>query len=58
LTLNELHGIISQKMVLFITTAVRTSNPILCKYGLFLNTTEIRVCLQKYCTDIYSGMPV
>jgi hypothetical protein len=27
LTLNGLHGVISQKMVLFITTAVRTSNP-------------------------------
>jgi hypothetical protein len=26
-TLNGLHGVISQKMVLFITTAVRTSNP-------------------------------
>jgi hypothetical protein len=25
--LNGLHGVISQKMVLFITTAVRTSNP-------------------------------
>jgi hypothetical protein len=28
LTLNGLHGVISQKMILFITTAVRTSNPI------------------------------
>jgi hypothetical protein len=27
LTLNRLHGIISQKIVLFIITAVRTSNP-------------------------------
>jgi hypothetical protein len=27
LTFNGLHGIISQKIVLFITTAVRTSNP-------------------------------
>jgi hypothetical protein len=27
LTLNGLHGLISQKIVLFITTAVRTSNP-------------------------------
>jgi hypothetical protein len=27
LTLKEIHGVISQKMVLFITTAVRTSNP-------------------------------
>jgi hypothetical protein len=29
LTLNGLHGVISQKMVLFITTGVKTSNPIL-----------------------------
>jgi hypothetical protein len=28
LTLTELHGVISQKTELFITTAVRTSNPI------------------------------
>jgi hypothetical protein len=27
LILNRLHGVISQKMLLFITTAVRTSNP-------------------------------
>jgi hypothetical protein len=27
LTFNGLHGVISQKIVLFITTAVRTSNP-------------------------------
>jgi hypothetical protein len=25
--LNGLHGVISQKMILFITTAVKTSNP-------------------------------
>jgi hypothetical protein len=27
LTLNGLHGVITQKMIVFITTAVRTSNP-------------------------------
>jgi hypothetical protein len=27
LTLNGLHGVISQKLILFITTAVKTSNP-------------------------------
>jgi hypothetical protein len=27
LKLNGLHGVISQKMILFITTAVKTSNP-------------------------------
>jgi hypothetical protein len=27
LTLNRLHGVISQKMILFITTTVKTSNP-------------------------------
>jgi hypothetical protein len=30
LTLDGLHGVISQKLVLFITTAVKTSNPIYC----------------------------
>jgi hypothetical protein len=30
LTLNGLHGVISQKMVLFITTAVKTSDPTRC----------------------------
>jgi hypothetical protein len=28
LQLNRLHGVIPQKMILFITTAVKTSNPI------------------------------
>jgi hypothetical protein len=27
LTLNGLHGVISQKMILFMTTALKTSNP-------------------------------
>jgi hypothetical protein len=27
LKLNGLHGVLSQKMILFITTAVKTSNP-------------------------------
>jgi hypothetical protein len=31
-TLNWLHGVISQKTVLFITTAVRTSNPTFCMF--------------------------
>jgi hypothetical protein len=31
LTFNVLHGVISQKTVLFITTAVRTSNPAIRK---------------------------
>jgi hypothetical protein len=38
--LNELHCVISQKVELFITTAVRTSNPI---HNLFL---EARVSLE------------
>jgi hypothetical protein len=32
LTFNGLHGVISQKMVRFRTTAVRTSNPIIHSY--------------------------
>jgi hypothetical protein len=34
--LNGLHGVISQKMILFITTAVKTSNP---KYVLVSSTS-------------------
>jgi hypothetical protein len=38
LTFNGLHGVIAQKTVLFITTAVRTSNPTKIKLSLcFLN---------------------
>jgi hypothetical protein len=33
LTFNGLHGVISQKIELFITTAVRTSN----QFGLYIN---------------------
>jgi hypothetical protein len=33
LTLNGLHGVISQKMILFITTAVKTSNPTVSKFS-------------------------
>jgi hypothetical protein len=32
LKLNGLHGVISQKMILFITTAVKTSNPTIFKW--------------------------
>jgi hypothetical protein len=32
-TFNGLHGVISQKAVLFITTAVRTSNPVCVTTG-------------------------
>jgi hypothetical protein len=35
LTLNGLHGVISQKMLLFITTAVRTSNPTSFKWSTY-----------------------
>jgi hypothetical protein len=35
MTLNGLYGIISQKMVLFITTGVRTSNPTMAVKTLF-----------------------
>jgi hypothetical protein len=37
LTFNGLHGVIFQKMVLFITTAVTTSNP----------TEDIFICSEK-----------
>jgi hypothetical protein len=41
LTFNGLHGVISQKIVLFITTAVRTSNPTRNK-KLVLNEDGVR----------------
>jgi hypothetical protein len=33
LTFNRLHGVISQKILLFITTAERTSNRAICGYA-------------------------
>jgi hypothetical protein len=44
LTLNGLHGVISQKMVLFITTAVKTSNPTewISVYGFILYYSKAR----------------
>jgi hypothetical protein len=36
LTLNGLHGVISQKLIFFITTAVKTSNPTYLKYLIFI----------------------
>jgi hypothetical protein len=33
--LNGIHGVISQKMILFITTPVKTSNP--TEYRMFVN---------------------
>jgi hypothetical protein len=38
----QLHGVISQKMILFITTAVKTSNP--TKQRLMVN------CVPHHCT--------
>jgi hypothetical protein len=41
LTLNGLHGVVSQKMVLFITTAVKTSSPNLFYYSVFFHPLTI-----------------
>jgi hypothetical protein len=41
--LNVLHGVISQKMILFITTAVKTSNPTYCNVGSWICPTCIVV---------------
>jgi hypothetical protein len=40
-TFNGLHGVISQKIILFITTAVKTSNPTFQNIG----SAELRVPL-------------
>jgi hypothetical protein len=49
LTLNGLHGVISQKTVIFITTAVRTSDPernsLLCDATALLVITVVVVAL-------------
>jgi hypothetical protein len=42
LTLNRLHGVTSQKMILFITTAVKTSNPTGRKKSLLLSGSAFR----------------
>jgi hypothetical protein len=47
LTLNGLHGVISQKIVLFITTAVRTSNPTLL-------TSFAQQCMESPSWDSWS----
>jgi hypothetical protein len=51
LTLNGLHGVISQKMVRFITTAVRTSNPTSLQGVTFLH---IVACSVHTCWLLYS----
>jgi hypothetical protein len=43
LTFNGLHGVISQKTVLFITTAVRTSNPTFGIVGLRFEVGTFRI---------------
>jgi hypothetical protein len=44
LTLNKLHGVMSQNMILFITNAVKTSNPTrLCTLVFFI----LHICLKK-----------
>jgi hypothetical protein len=40
LTLNGLHGVIPQKILLFITSAVRTSNPTNCTVSTILNAMD------------------
>jgi hypothetical protein len=55
LTLNGLQGVISQKMVLFVTTAVRTSNPIksclsieVCRRSIWLYCLCFQGLIQYY----------
>jgi hypothetical protein len=47
LKFNGLHGVISQKMVLFLTTAVRTSNPLFIFYRpISLRSPDISVGIE------------
>jgi hypothetical protein len=52
LTFNGLHGVISQKIVLFITTAVRTLNPTWeTLFHLFAEDPELDEC---FCRKLYA----
>jgi hypothetical protein len=51
LTLNGLHDVISQKLILFITTALKTSNPM--KKGLFDPVS----CICTICSEAECVMP-
>jgi hypothetical protein len=50
LTLNGLHSVISQKMILFITTAVITSNHT-CNYSVWSSDMVVRHYLDSRLTD-------
>jgi hypothetical protein len=54
---NGLHGVISQKMVLFITTAVRASNPTSSERGWKLSNTMF-VAVRKFVGRILSANAV
>jgi hypothetical protein len=56
LKLNGLHGVISQKMILFITTAVQTSNPTGYESVLYLRKKSVRVIMHVYKVRIELGM--
>jgi NhaP-type Na+/H+ or K+/H+ antiporter len=62
LTLSGLHGVISQKTVLFITTAVRTSNPVsvqtisnIAGAIFFVSFVMIFSCLVVYVNEGHSA---
>jgi hypothetical protein len=52
LAFNGLHGIISQKMELFITTAVRTSNPAFKRDGVLREFGNACVCVPVSIRDV------
>jgi hypothetical protein len=50
LTFNGLHGIISQELVVFITTAVRTANPLTQWYSTFIVDIPPDIISLQLCT--------
>jgi hypothetical protein len=57
MTFNGLHGVISQKIELFITTAVRTSNPTTITHILTLTVADRSICpaLIKGLQDVHKA---
>jgi hypothetical protein len=59
LTINRLHGVISQKIRLFITTAVGTSNPSATDHERELSEDKVMVNeFKHYAVKTYGGVDV
>jgi hypothetical protein len=54
LAFNGLHGLVSQNIVLFLTTAVRTSNPTYVEYKLQMLCASVVVATKEHFLDAYN----